>query len=72
MTANARQKLTFHVWGTSDQPKDPTDLTQGFEARTEQIIVQDVNVSSDADKQFWTFEGLPKRAIYTASRTRTP
>lgn len=57
-------KLTFHVWGTSNQPKDPTDLMQGFEARTEQIIVQDVNVSSDADKQFWTFEGLPKRNIY--------
>lgn len=57
-------KLTFHVWGTSNQPKDPTDLMQGFEARTEQIIVQDVNVSSDADKQFWTFEGLPKQNIY--------
>lgn len=64
-------KLTFHVWGTSDQPKDPTDLTQGFEARTEQIIVQDVNVSSDADKQFWTFEGLPKQNIYGKSYTYT-
>ncbi len=64
-------KLTFHVWGTSDQPKDPTDLTQGFEARTEQIIVQDVNVSSDADKQFWTFEGLPEQNIYGKSYTYT-
>ena len=64
-------KLTFHVWGTSDQPKDPTNLTQGFEARTEQIIVQDVNVSSDADKQFWTFEGLPKQNIYGKSYTYT-
>lgn len=64
-------KLTFHVWGTSDQPKDPTDLMQGFEARTEQIIVQDVNVSSDADKQFWTFEGLPKQNIYGKSYTYT-
>lgn len=64
-------KLTFHVWGTSDQPKDPTDLPQGFEARTEQIIVQDVNVSSDADKQFWTFEGLPKQNIYGKSYTYT-
>lgn len=64
-------KLTFHVWGTSDQPKDPTDLRQGFEARTEQIIVQDVNVSSDADKQFWTFEGLPKQNIYGKSYTYT-
>lgn len=64
-------KLTFHVWGTSNQPKDPTDLMQGFEARTEQIIVQDVNVSSDADKQFWTFEGLPKQNIYGKSYTYT-
>lgn len=64
-------KLTFHVWGTSNQPKDPTDLAQGFEARTEQIIVQDVNVSSDADKQFWTFEGLPKQNIYGQSYTYT-
>lgn len=64
-------KLTFHVWGTSNQPKDPTNLTQGFEARTEQIIVQDVNVSSDADKQFWTFEGLPKQNIYGESYTYT-
>ena len=64
-------KLTFHVWGTSGQPKDPTDLAQGFEARTEQIIVQDVNVSSDADKQFWTFEGLPKQNIYGKSYTYT-
>lgn len=64
-------KLTFHVWGTSDQPKDPTDLMQSFEARTEQIIVQDVNVSSDADKQFWTFEGLPKQNIYGKSYTYT-
>ena len=64
-------KLTFHVWGTSDQPKDPTNLTQGFEARTEQMIVQDVNVSSDADKQFWTFEGLPKKNIYDRSYTYT-
>ncbi len=64
-------KLTFHVWGTSDQPTDPTDLTEGFEARTEQMIVQDVNVSSDADKQFWTFEGLPKQNIYGKSYTYT-
>lgn len=64
-------KLTFHVWGTSYQLKDPADLTQGFEARTEQIIVQDVNVSSDADKQFWTFEGLPKQNIYGKSYTYT-
>ena len=40
-------KLTFHVWGTSEQPKDPTDLTQGYEDKTEQMIVQDVNVSGD-------------------------
>ena len=24
-------KLTFHVWGTSEQPKDPTDLNRGYE-----------------------------------------
>lgn len=64
-------KLTFHVWGTSDQPKDPTNPTEDFEARTEQMIVQDVNVSSDADKQFWTFEGLPKQNIYGKSYTYT-
>jgi hypothetical protein len=55
-------KLTFHVWGTSEQPKDPTDLTQGFEDKTEQMIVQDVNVSGD--RQSWVFEGLPKLNIY--------
>ena len=55
-------KLTFHVWGTSEQPKDPTDLTQGFEDKTEQMIVQDVNVSGD--QQSWVFEGLPKLNIY--------
>ena len=55
-------KLTFHVWGTSEQPKDPTDLTQGFEDKTEQMIVQDVNVSGD--RQSWIFEGLPKLNIY--------
>lgn len=64
-------KLTFHVWGTSDQPKDPTNPTGDFEARTEQMIVQDVNVSSDADKQFWTFEGLPKKNIYGKPYTYT-
>lgn len=64
-------KLTFHVWGTSDQPKDPTNPTEDFEARTEQMIVQDVNVSSDADKQFWTFEGLPKQNIYGKPYTYT-
>lgn len=64
-------KLTFHVWGTSDQPKDPTNPTGDFEARTEQMIVQDVNVSSDADKQFWTFEGLPKQNIYGKPYTYT-
>ena len=55
-------KLTFHVWGTSEQPKDPTDLTQGYEDKTEQMIVQDVNVSGD--QQSWVFEGLPKLNIY--------
>lgn len=55
-------KLTFHVWGTSKQPKDPTDLTQGYEDKTEQMIVQDVNVSGD--QQSWVFEGLPKLNIY--------
>lgn len=64
-------KLTFHVWGTSNQPKDPTNPTEDFEARTEQMIVQDVNVSSDADKQFWTFEGLPKQNIYGKPYTYT-
>lgn len=56
-------KLTFHVWGTSKQPKDPTDLTQGYEDKTEQMIVQDVNVSGD--QQSWVFEGLPKLNIYS-------
>lgn len=56
-------KLTFHVWGTSEQPKDPTDLTRGFEDKTEQMIVQDVNVSGD--QQSWVFEGLPKLNIYS-------
>lgn len=55
-------KLTFHVWGTSKQPKDPTDLTRGYEDKTEQMIVQDVNVSGD--QQSWVFEGLPKLNIY--------
>lgn len=55
-------KLTFHVWGTSEQPKDPTDLTRGYEDKTEQMIVQDVNVSGD--QQSWVFEGLPKLNIY--------
>lgn len=55
-------KLTFHVWGTSKQPKDPTDPNQGFEDKTEQMIVQDVNVSGD--QQSWVFEGLPKLNIY--------
>lgn len=55
-------KLTFHVWGTSEQPKDPTDLTLGYEDKTEQMIVQDVNVSGD--RQSWIFEGLPKLNIY--------
>lgn len=55
-------KLTFHVWGTSKQPKDPTDLEQGYEDKTEQMIVQDVNVSGD--QQSWVFEGLPKLNIY--------
>lgn len=55
-------KLTFHVWGTSEQPKDPTDLTLGYEDKTEQMIVQDVNVSGD--RQSWVFEGLPKLNIY--------
>lgn len=56
-------KLTFHVWGTSKQPKDPTDLEQGYEDKTEQMIVQDVNVSGD--QQSWVFEGLPKLNIYS-------
>lgn len=56
-------KLTFHVWGTSKQPKDPTDLNQGYEDKTEQMIVQDVNVSGD--QQSWVFEGLPKLNIYS-------
>lgn len=55
-------KLTFHVWGTSKQPKDPTDPIQGFEDKTEQMIVQDVNVSGD--QQSWVFEGLPELNIY--------
>lgn len=55
-------KLTFHVWGTSKQPKDPTDLKQGYEDKTEQMIVQDVNVSGD--QQSWVFEGLPELNIY--------
>lgn len=55
-------KLTFHVWGTSEQPKDPTDLTRGYEDKTEQMIVQDVNVFGD--QQSWVFEGLPKLNIY--------
>lgn len=55
-------KLTFHVWGTSKQPKDPTDLKQDYEDKTEQMIVQDVNVSGD--QQSWVFEGLPKLNIY--------
>lgn len=55
-------KLTFHVWGTSEQPKDPTDLNRGYEDKTEQMIVQDVNVSGD--QQSWVFEGLPKLNIY--------
>ena len=55
-------KLTFHVWGTSEQPKDPTDLTRDYEDKTEQMIVQDVNVSGD--QQSWVFEGLPKLNIY--------
>lgn len=55
-------KLTFHVWGTSKQPKDPTDLKQSYEDKTEQMIVQDVNVSGD--QQSWVFEGLPKLNIY--------
>lgn len=55
-------KLTFHVWGTSEQPKDPTDLTRGYEDKTEQMIVQDVNVSGD--QQSWVFEGLPELNIY--------
>ena len=55
-------KLTFHVWGTSKQPKDPTDLSRGYEDKTEQMIVQDVNVSGD--QQSWVFEGLPKLNIY--------
>lgn len=55
-------KLTFRVWGTSEQPKDPTDLTRGYEDKTEQMIVQDVNVSGD--QQSWVFEGLPKLNIY--------
>lgn len=55
-------KLTFHVWGTSKQPKDPTDPNQGFEDKTEQMIVQDVNVSGD--QQSWVFEGLPELNIY--------
>lgn len=55
-------KLTFHVWGTSEQPKDPTDPTRGYEDKTEQMIVQDVNVSGD--QQSWVFEGLPKLNIY--------
>lgn len=55
-------KLTFHVWGTSKQPKDPTDLTRGYEDKTEQMIVQDVNVSGD--QQSWVFEGLPELNIY--------
>lgn len=55
-------KLTFHVWGTSEQPKDPTDPTQDYEDKTEQMIVQDVNVSGD--QQSWVFEGLPKLNIY--------
>lgn len=55
-------KLTFHVWGTSKQPKDPTDLEQSYEDKTEQMIVQDVNVSGD--QQSWVFEGLPKLNIY--------
>lgn len=55
-------KLTFHVWGTSKQPKDPTDLKQSYEDKIEQMIVQDVNVSGD--QQSWVFEGLPKLNIY--------
>lgn len=55
-------KLTFHVWGTSKQPKDPTDPNQGYEDKTEQMIVQDVNVSGD--QQSWVFEGLPELNIY--------
>lgn len=55
-------KLTFHVWGTSKQPKDPTDPTRDYEDKTEQMIVQDVNVSGD--QQSWVFEGLPKLNIY--------
>lgn len=62
-------KLTFHVWGTSKQPKDPTNLTQGFEDKTEQMIVQDVNVSGD--QQSWVFEGLPKLNIYGKSYAYT-
>ena len=50
------------MWGTSEQPKDPTDLNRGYEDKTEQMIVQDVNVSGD--QQSWVFEGLPKLNIY--------
>ena len=49
--------LTFHIWGTSKQPKSgSTDETEDV---TEQLVVQTVRTNG-SNTQSWTFEGLPK------------
>lgn len=60
--------LTFHIWGTSKQPKSgSTDETEDV---TEQLVVQTVRTNG-SNTQSWTFEGLPKQNLYNNPYTYT-
>ena len=60
--------MTFHIWGTSKQPKSgSTDETEDV---TEQLVVQTVRTNG-SNTQSWTFEGLPKQNLYNNPYTYT-
>lgn len=60
--------LTFHIWGTSKQPKSGSaDETEDV---TEQLVVQTVRTNG-SNTQSWTFEGLPKQNLYNNPYTYT-
>ena len=60
--------LTFHIWGTSKQPKSgSTDETEDV---TEQLVVQTVRTNG-SNTQSWTLEGLPKQNLYNNPYTYT-